>query len=188
MSPNTSDRLGSFTHMLAAVLGVIALAALLAQNARLSAEVARLKNGAVPVLMGKEIPKATLLTNDGRLVTTHDLTGGAPHVIYYFTTVCPYCKASVGEVSRLAAELQVQGIRLDGVALDGLDAARPYVAEHGIEWRVAAPATPTDGNALNIARVPMLVLYDESRRAIEVFRGQVDDQTVAAVLGAVGDL
>lgn len=103
-----------------------------------------------------------------------------PTLLYFFTTPCPYCAASLVQLDELLSK--APDTELIGIALDGPELAGPYVQSNGVAWSVLAAPTPEVAAALRVNRVPLLVLYGADVTVVRSWVGQVTGDTVAEVI------
>lgn len=172
---------------------LVALAAAAALLVALSLENRRLRAVATDLFERSAEPHAGLVVPilDARHVEGGRLTIGAPgegerQLLFFFTTTCPYCLASVPAVKEIAATLAADStVALYGVALDTLPATRDYVEAHGLGFPVAT-ADARAAALYRVRRVPQLTVIGPDGRVVYTRQGVLEDRlALDSVLAAV---
>ena len=164
--------------------GVLAIVAI----ATLTIEVVRLRQAheapvADSLAAGESAPAVDLVVvPTGEIVPLLEEFEG-PTLVYFFTTTCAFCEASIPEIENLRFRLGNR-VRTIGVALDDLARARNYVETKTITWRVLAAPAPIVAAALRVPHVSTLALVGADAQVLQTWTGQVTTDTVAEVVRA----
>ena len=126
-----------------------------------------------------------------RALDGEELLIGAPpegerQVLYFFTTTCPYCLESIGEIQRLAGAVAADpASALYGVAMDTLPAVRSYVEEHQLGFPVVVADRRTAA-LYRVRQVPQLTVVGNDGRISYTRQGVLGDPAaVDSVLAAL---
>ncbi len=193
MADHPSRRRGALLALASVLVVALGLVAILAvQNRALEARNAELAERLVFPYRGLVVPAFEGVTLSGDSVRI----GSGPdsalrQVLLFFTTTCPYCKASIPVWNAVATRGRELGFAVYGVVLDSLDLARAYVAEHGLTYPVVPLPERRLAELYRIRRVPMMLVVDAAGRIRyarwgEVSSGTVLDSVVAAAHGTAG--
>lgn len=104
-------------------------------------------------------------------------------VLVFWATWCPYCLRHNAHVDRLHRDVQGQGLRVLGMALeDDAGKVRRYMATHGYDFPVAL-----NGDALRrrlTARkvLPMTVVLDRHGRLRQAIPGEMSEDDVLGLV------
>jgi thiol-disulfide isomerase/thioredoxin len=170
----------------AALVAACALVVVLGlQNRRLRAAHAALAERADQPYVGMTVPVMPV-----RAVNGAPLELGAPHlgaqILYFYTTGCPFCRASIPAVVALAARA---GGALVGVGAGSADELRAHARASGF----AFPVVELDDRARKLFRaddVPLVLVVDRAgevryRHLGQVRTDDVDEIVAAAAIPAV---
>ncbi|RDZ29644.1 TlpA family protein disulfide reductase [Lysobacter silvisoli] len=138
--------------------------------------------------IGMYVPRIAATTLDGAARTL-----GQPaadyQVLYFFTTGCPYCRASAPLVKSIAGQLDsASGGRAEliGVALDPADAAGAYAREHGFAFPIVATQDRRSAMLFRARSVPLLLVVGRDGRVRYARVGAINTKDgVNGVLTAV---
>jgi peroxiredoxin len=177
------------------VLGLSAAVALLvmlgAQNRTLKQQYADLVERTTEPYPGLLVPMFEATTLEGDLVTIGQAPADGWQVLFFFTTTCPYCRATLPAWNRIAAQVSRRGgIGVYGIQLDSAYRAREYIEEHGVSFPVV---TLPPGNLAQrlvawyrIRGVPLTLVVDEDGRVGFVRVGEITaPEALDSVLAAV---
>lgn len=152
---------------------VIALAAALvgalgAQNRSLEQRMVEVVRRAAEPRPGIFVPEinATTIAGDP-IVVAGGMEPGEHQVLAFFTTTCPYCRASMPSWKDLAARLaEDRTSKFIGIAVDSAHLAQAYVSEHGLAFPVVVLNHPKYVQFFRVRGVPeILVLRHDGQVA-----------------------
>lgn len=176
----------------AALVAALALVVVLArQNQALAAQNTKLRKQATQPVAGLALPTFRTATLAGDSVTVGERADGGRQVLFVFTTTCPYCRASIPAWKRIAAAADSMAAPLPasafGVVLDTSDdAARRYIAEHALPYRVVKFPSRKVGAMYRVRSVPATLVLDAEGRVLYSKIGVLTDPAVVdSVLGAL---
>ena len=136
----------------------------------------------VEIRQGAVAPDFKLKSLDGTWVESSSFKGESV-VLNFWATYCQPCLKEIPELKKLAAESKVQIV---GIALDknGLNAVRPFVERHGINYAVLLGDQETfqrfDGFG-----IPHTVVLDPAYEVFKVYRGAVTREMLEEDLQAI---
>lgn len=158
----------------ACMIGILAY-----QNVQLRAAL-RAETAPANLAVGDSLPSAQLTPLDGSPRSIRQLlpSGG---LLFFFTTTCRYCAASVPRITVLYDALEDTSAGLAGVSLDGSDAMREFVTSRAIEWPVFILDGSSRGDLLQIRRVPFTALISPSGEVLRTWTGEITDQRVTEI-------
>ena len=132
---------------------------------------------------GLFVPSYPAVTLDGTPVTLGAV--GHRQVVIFFRTSCPYCRASTPAFNALAERLAPDStVAVYGVALDSVDTARAYAAEHGLRFPVIAELAPRLVGLYRVSSVPLILVLNEQGRMTYARLGVLDSAAVDSVVTA----
>lgn len=169
-------------------LGVVVLSVLLAGSAALNVVLGRQKvtlvernrlllervTQAHPGLVVPEYPVETL---SGEPVILGRATSGERQVLFFFTTTCEYCLASLPAWNALAAEAdRLDGVTVVGVGLDSALLVRRYAEEHDLQFPIATLEDLRYAALFRATRVPLTVVIGEPGRVLYGRTGELSSE------------
>lgn len=137
---------------------------------------------------GMYVPRVPVTALDG---STHHLgqPQGRFQVLFFFTTTCPHCRASLPLVKSIAGQLdRVSGgqAQMLGIAHDSPAAAAGYARRHGLPFPVVATSDRRTAMLFRARKVPLLLVVDGDGRVRYSRIGVVNSREgVTGVLSAV---
>ncbi|RPE77128.1 peroxiredoxin family protein [Vulcaniibacterium tengchongense] len=173
----------------AALLVATALVIALGLQVRqLRAEQRWLVERASQAYAGMYVPRVAATALDG---SRHHL--GQPRarsqVLFFFTTTCPYCRASLPLVGSIARQLEAASggtAQMLGVALDDPAAAAAYAREHALPFPVVALRDRRTAMLFRARKVPLLLVVGADGRVRYARPGVLNSREgVTGVLTAV---
>ncbi len=129
---------------------------------------------------GMYVPPYEAVTARGDLVTLGEGAPGTRQLLYFFTTTCPYCRASVpswndlARLTRSRPELEVYG-----VAVDTSSRLSAYVAGHGLSYPVVRMTEPRYARLYRGAAVPLTMVVEADGRVTYARRGEFSTEALA---------
>lgn len=186
MEPLTVRRRLPSMALLAALAAACALVVVLAQkNRSLRGQVSHLSSMTAADYAAGFAPAVPARTLDGAELVLGAPTSGA-QILYFFTTTCPHCRASIPAVRSLAQA--ATGHQLVGVAEDKAEQARAYARDAGFGFPIVR--LPDDrARALFRSRdVPMLLVVDPAGHVHYRHVGALSLQHAQAALAAAAPL
>jgi thiol-disulfide isomerase/thioredoxin len=119
--------------------------------------------------------RAASLTGDS--VTVGQNSMGERQVLFFFTTTCEYCRASLPALAVLDSVIRRtpdMHATLNGVALDSVAASvRRFVDSAGVRMAVLLPPTPRMALLYRVRAVPTVLVVDSGGRTPLCAPGQV---------------
>lgn len=117
--------------------------------------------------------------------------GGASEsgtALYFFSTRCGFCSASLPQVRALEASAKGAGgaLKLVGIGLRPFDEVSDYVARERLEMDVVMDLEGELTKAYNVGMTPLLIVLD--RQGVVAYKhvGQLDDDVVQGALNSIG--
>lgn len=170
------------------VLALLATAAMVVvlgwQNRDLRAQQQALAERAEQAYVGMTVPAVPARSLTGAPLTLGEPTFGA-QILYFYTTGCPYCRASIPAINAVAARA---GGALVGVSPDDTEALR----DHALISGFAFPIARLDDRTRALFRaddVPLVLVIDRGgivryRHLGQLTGAEVDDIVAAAAIPA----
>lgn len=199
MSPGTDDRRDvqprrwrwPVVSLVAALAVSTALVLLLALEVRQLREDQRwLVERASEPYFGMYVPQVPVTALDG---STHRLgqPRGRFQVLFFFTTSCPHCRASLPLVKSIARQLETASggqAQMLGIAHDTPAAAVAYVREHELRFPVIASQDRRTATLFRARKVPLLLVIGDDGRVRYSRIGVLNSKEgITGVLTAVRD-
>jgi len=136
---------------------------------------------------GYSVPTFETVTIDGDLVTLGE-TAGKRQLVFFFSTECQYCRASlpgwrevIGEARRAVPDIEILGV--------GADEDEPmaeYRSEHGLQFPVLTFPDPKLKRLYRAGSVPLIAVLDSTGRVLYSRLGALEERAaVDSVLTAV---
>ncbi|MFQ5688895.1 MAG: peroxiredoxin family protein [Gemmatimonadota bacterium] len=153
-------------------------------------EYTRLLRRAMNPHPGLFVPTFTARTLEGDTITLGHPGPGRAQLLFFFTTTCPYCRASIPAVRRIAAA-QVRG-RVVAISLDSLLATRAYAREHALHYPVVPLPERKLADLYRVRRVPLVLVIGEGDEVVYARAGILEgpeavDSVLEALRNAVDD-
>lgn len=159
---------------LIALAAAAALVVLLArQNRALRVEHAELLDRATLPYAGMWVPSVPASALDGAALRVGEPGPGGAQLLYFFTTTCQYCRASVPALRAVAARLGAP-VTMIGVTDDPAEAARRYVREHALPFPVASVPEKRVSGLFRSRTVPLLTVVNADGRATYTRQGVLE--------------
>lgn len=134
--------------------------------------------------VGMYVPKVALTSLDGQ---TREL--GQPRadaqVLFFFTTTCPHCRASLPQLKLAAAQLQAAagGVELIGVAFASPEQTATYAREHALNFPLIAHDDRRTSALFRARKVPSLLVIGRDGRVRYQHVGEINNkQTLRELL------
>lgn len=129
---------------------------------------------------GVYLPEVTLPSITGDSLHVAGGKAGQRQVLLYFTTECPYCRASLSSWNRLAQDLEGRA-GVIGISLSAEDSTAAYSASNRLSFPIIV--VPKDASRLHAllrtAIVPATVVVDTDGRVLFARLGVVESPIVA---------
>lgn len=171
------------------VLGLAAalLVALSSANRTLRDDYAELFRRSVESHPGLVVPVIDLPALDGRRLSIGAPAGGEKQILFFFTTTCQYCLASLPAVQRIAEAVPEDPVAvLYGFALDSMPAVRRYVEEQRLGYPVAVASDRRTAALYRVRRVPQITVIGADGRVSYTRQGVLEDRAaIDSVLAAL---
>lgn len=137
---------------------------------------------------GYGLPTIRVSTLEGDSLTIGEAGPGRRQLLFYLTTTCPHCRASLPAWNRIASygesDFDVDAV---GIALDGREAAEDYAREHDLRFPLVTFGSLKMKELYRANVVPVTVLVDGAGRVLYSRVGVLDSQVaIDSVLAAVG--
>ncbi|MEW5918745.1 MAG: TlpA disulfide reductase family protein, partial [Gemmatimonadota bacterium] len=138
---------------------------------------------------GMLVPSFSALTLRGDTAVVGAPKADARQVVWFFTTTCPYCRASLDRLRSLDSALRGTGSRSAELLMVGLDSA-DAVRRYADSLRLSVPILLLSSQRLTllcrVRAVPQLMVLDSSGRALYTRAGALVNQvSLDSVLAAV---
>lgn len=110
--------------------------------------------------VGMFVPQVAATALDGRTVSLGQ-PQGRRQVLFFFTTTCPHCRASLPQLKLAARALRERGdVELIGVAFASPAQAAAYAREHALDFPLVARDDRRIAALFRARRVPSLLVID----------------------------
>ena len=136
-------------------------------------------------ILGRHRPEFTLPDLDGRMRSISEWDGKVI-ALNFWATWCPPCLKEVPEFVSLQAKYQAAGLQFVGVALQGPEEVREFVAEHGMNYPVLTgeleviKLAESYGN--HIGALPYTVIIDRSGQVAHVKPGVLPTEEAESII------
>lgn len=169
----------------ALVLVVVLAMQLRAQDERYAA---LLRDTTLP-RSGMFVPTFMAQTVDGSLATIGERREGGKQVLFFFTTTCPYCKASLPAVRRLALAASHEpppGASMYGIVLDSLTLAADYATVNDLRFPILEFPAQKLRHLYRARSVPIILVLDAEGRVLFGRTGVLEESSaIDSVLEAI---
>lgn len=169
MSINTSLKFLPIAGLAVSTLLVVVLAASHRDLSNRHEELLRLATQPHP---GMYVPAFDAATVDGDTVRIGEARPGQRQLLYFLTTSCPYCRASIPawkELTRWAPD----DISVVAVALDSAHLVEAYRRQQGLELPIIVLSDRRLRALYRVNRVPLTMVVDESGRVLAARIGEL---------------
>lgn len=127
----------------------------------------RLRKIASEAHLGMYVPATTARTIEGDSIA---LAAGRPEqrqLLYFLTTSCPYCRASIPAWRRLAAEADgLENVTVVGIVIDSAHLASAYRRAHKLRFPIVALLDRRTTALFKATRVPLTMVVDGGGRVL----------------------
>ncbi|WP_408950543.1 peroxiredoxin family protein [Lysobacter sp. Hz 25] len=138
--------------------------------------------------VGMYVPRVALQSLDGRARELGQPAGDS-QVVFFFTTTCPHCRASLPQLKLAASQLRAAsggGAELIGVAFASPEQTRGYADEHGLDFPLIAHDDRRTSALFRARKVPSLLVIGRDGRVRYQHVGAINSkQTLQELLRAV---
>jgi peroxiredoxin len=141
------------------------------------AEVRRLREDMRHLHPGQHVPTVRAATLAGDSVTLGETAPGRSQVLIFFTTTCPYCRATLPAWRDLSRSLLADRAGRHDVywiSLSSRDSTRQYVADHAITAPVVFLPDKKDRRVYGVHGVPVTVVLDGRGRVVHARRAALE--------------
>lgn len=137
------------------------------------------------------LPPVATSTLEGRPVVLAEPGEGGVQVLFYFTTSCPYCRASIPAWNEIAARAAEQGASVYAISLSPAEEAAVYAREHGLTYPIVTLPHRKYAALYRTRRVPQTVVVDSAGQVAFGRSGALTeraaiDSVLAAVTALIG--
>jgi cytochrome oxidase Cu insertion factor (SCO1/SenC/PrrC family) len=170
---------------LAALAVAAALVVMLArQNRALRADQMALLDRATIAYAGMWVPSVPATTVDGAELRLGEPARGGAQVLYFFTTTCRYCKASVPALKKLASRLDSR-VAMIGVSDEPAEDTRRYTRAHSLPFATASVPGRRVVGLFRARTVPLITVVNADGRATYTRYGTLEsDAAIDSVVSA----
>lgn len=169
--------------LLATAVGLVIVLA--RESSALADRYERLRRLATQVHAGMYVPAHETATITGAPITLAEVSPGRRQLLFFLTTTCPYCRASLPAWKELAAQAEALGHIAIGVALDSLHLLGPYAREHELSFPVVAFDDQRTTALYRAFRVPLTMVVDGTGRVRFAHIGVLTDAAAIDSVRAV---
>lgn len=170
------------------VLATVLVVVLALQLRKANADMRWFAERATRPYVGMYVPRVPVASLDGQ---THEL--GQPkadyQLVFFFTTTCPYCRASLPLVKNIARDLPAtsgQRAEILGVAFATPAQAQAYAREHALDFPVIALEDRRISMLFRARKVPAFLVIDRNGRVKHSHSGVLNTKhSVKDILAAV---
>lgn len=172
--------------LLALGVAAVMLVALSSENRRLRGQATELYRRSVELHVGLPVPAIDTRGIDGAPLPVGAPGEGERQALFFFTTTCPYCLASLPAIQRIADAATADSTTvLYGVALDSMPAAREYVEEHELRFPVGVASDRRLAALYRVRRVPLIAVIGPDGRVVYTREGALNDAAAVDSVKAV---
>lgn len=126
---------------------------------------------------GMYVPVYEGLATAGQAVRLGDSEAGRRQILYFFTTSCPYCRASLPAWRELS---ELVGDRADvyGIAVDSSSTLGEYEIEHSLPYPIVQMVEPRFTRLFRVTGVPLTMVVDPGGQVIYARRGEFSTEAL----------
>ncbi|MGH8082307.1 MAG: peroxiredoxin family protein [Lysobacter sp.] len=186
-SANSISRLAPHALWAALAIATALVLALAWQVSRMRADQRWLVDRVTQPYVGMYVPKLALTSLDGQPVELGQPRGDA-QVLFFFTTTCPHCRASLPQLKRAAEQLRAgpAHIELIGVAFASPAQTAAYAREHALNFPLIAHDDRRTSALFRARKVPSLLVVGRDGRVRYQHVGEINGkQTLRELMLAV---
>lgn len=110
----------------------------------------------------------------------------APQILYFFSTACRYCLASMPQLRQIDAARG--NSELVGVGLPPYDQLADYAGTHALRFPIAVDSEGTASTRYRATVTPMLMVLAADGSVAYKHVGQLDDQVVQAAMKSLSPI
>lgn len=137
---------------------------------------------------GMYVPVYGGLSTAGDTVAIGDVPSGHRQLLYFFTTSCPYCRASVPMWKTLGKSAGSRDdVDVYGVAVDSSHALTDYEREHDLTYPVIRMANARFARLFRVSGVPLTMIVDPGGQVAYARRGEFSSRALIDSVRAVLD-
>lgn len=173
--------------LLALAAACVLLVALALDNRRLRSQHVELFRRSIEAHPGMVVPEVVMPTLSGP-----DVIIGAPaqsqrQVLFFFTTTCPYCEASLPAIQQVATAARDEGGQFVAVALDTLPAVLAYAQGHALSYPIAMAPDRRVSELYRVRVVPQVTIVGPDGRITYTRNGVLTDSAATdSAIVAIG--
>ncbi|MGE0770145.1 MAG: peroxiredoxin-like family protein [Cyclobacteriaceae bacterium] len=105
-----------------------------------------------PLLVGEEMPQATISTIEGTAISTQSLWAGKKTIlIFYRGSWCPYCNTHLAEVGRIEQPLLDLGYQLIAISPDAASNLQKAIDKNELKYQLYSDADMSFAKQVGIA-------------------------------------
>jgi peroxiredoxin len=131
---------------------------------------------------GSVVPAFRSFTLSGDFATVGEAEGpDTRQVLFFFTTTCPYCRATLpiwAKLSDSLTHLPGHSIQVIGISLDSLEPTRRYATEQALAYPVVTFPTAKLRRLYRAGTVPETVVLDRDGRVLHARLGLLQQPAV----------
>jgi len=124
---------------------------------------------------GMYVPTYEATSLMGAPITLADVEPARKQLLYFFTTTCPFCSATLPTWKELAKDAKAVGVNVIGVSLDSLHLTQAYRAEHRLSFPIVLMDDQRYMAMYRANQVPLTMLVDETGRVSLARAGELTD-------------
>lgn len=135
---------------------------------------------------GMYVPAYAAVTIGGDSVQVGEVPAGERQVLYFFTTSCPYCRASLPAWTAIGSEAASRpDVQVLGIAVDSSSALDEYVGEHALTYPVIRMASARYARLFRAGGVPLTMVVEPGGRVAYARRGEFSSPMLSDSLRSV---
>jgi peroxiredoxin len=116
-----------------------------------TAQVASTPTEICPLLIGEKIPSATLLSVDGKPVSTESLFSRPTVLVFYRGGWCPYCNKHLAALGAMETDMLNMGYQLVAVSPDAPEALRSTISKGKLTYQLLSDKEGAFTQAMGLA-------------------------------------
>ncbi len=177
-------RLGTLLPLLGLAAAAVLVVVLALKVRELNERYARLYERIRYPYAGMWVPTFRAATLAGDSVTVGETQGGRRQVLFFFTTTCPYCEATLPawrELAGMLGTLRGPKVEVYGVSLDSVAVTRKYVEEHRLPYPVLFFPQDKLVSIYRAGTVPLTAVLDEQGRMVHARIGEIGRSERASI-------
>lgn len=123
---------------------------------------------------GMYVPAFDATTIGGDTLKIGEARPGQRQLLFFLTTSCPYCRASIPAWKELTRSAPVEA-SVVAVALDSTHLVEAYRRQHGLELPIIVLSDRRLRALYRVNRVPLTMVVDESGRVLAARTGELSE-------------